>query len=135
MEQDKKAARPSQTNPEQGNEVDPRQKEPYGPGGDRGGIDDPGSPAKKNPGQTNPAHNTPSRMRQDQAGQQDLGQPGQDQTQSYPGTKGPKTHDLQQDSAIDAKEAAQVKGGVNTKKQSAGRAGNAKDDALGMPKE
>lgn len=136
MQQDSKPAKPSQQDPEKGNEIDPRQKEPYGPEGYRSGIDDPGSPTSKNPGHTNPSHNTPGHIRQDQPGQQDAGQPGQDQTQSYPGIKGPKARDLQQDSAIDAKEVEQVKGGVKkTENTSQRNTGSAKDDALDMPKE
>lgn len=96
MDQDKKAAKPSQQDPEQGNEVDPRLKEPYGPEGYRSGVDEPGVPTSKNPGQTNPARNTPGKMRQDEPGQQDKGKPGQDQTMSYPGVKGPEALELQE---------------------------------------
>jgi hypothetical protein len=53
-------------------------------------------------------------MRQDQPGQEDLGQPGQGQTQSYPGIKGPKTQDLQQDSAMDREQAQAVDKSVDT---------------------
>lgn len=109
MTQDQKPEHPSQQDPGQGNEIDPRQKEPIGPGGDRGGIDKPGAPTSKNPGHTNPSHNTPGHTRQDQPGQQDKGTPGQGQTQSYPGIKGPATHDLEQDNAMDKQEAEQVK--------------------------
>lgn len=132
MEQDRKPTKPSQQGPEQGNEIDPRLKEPYGPEGYRSGIDDPGAPTKKNPGHANPAHNTPGQMRQDQSGQQDLGQPGQGQTQSYPGIKGPKARELQHDSAIDKEEVKAVKKNVDTSER---REGSAKDDALDMPKE
>lgn len=105
MRQDKKPAQPSQQDPEQGNEVDPRLKEPYGPEGYRSGIDEPGSSSSKNPGQANPAHNTPGRIRQDQPGQHDLGEPGQAQTQSYPGIKGPKARELQHDGIVENDQA------------------------------
>src|SRR5690554_4295126 len=97
MQQDQKPAKPSQHNPEEGNATDPRRKEPIGPGGDRAGIDEPGTPARKNPGHANPSHNTPGHTRRDEPRQRDLGRPGQGQTQSYPGIKGPKALDLQQD--------------------------------------
>jgi hypothetical protein len=100
-----KSDRPAQQNPEQGNEIDPRLKEPASPGQYRSGIDGPGESSKKNPGHTNPAHNTPGHDRQDEPGQQDKGHPGQGQTQSYPGIKGPEAHALQQDSAMDKKQA------------------------------
>lgn len=109
MNQNRKPTKPSQQNPEQGNEIDPIQREPIGPGGDHAGIDKPGAPTKKNPGHTNPSHNTPGHVRRDQPRQQEQGQPGQEQTQSYPGIKGPKTRELQRDSAIDRDEAEQVK--------------------------
>lgn len=109
MTQDQKSKNPSQQDPEQGNEIDPRQREPVGPGGDRGSMDEPGAPTSKNPGHTNPSHNTPGHTRHDQPGQQDKGTPGQGQTQSYPGIKGPGAHDLEQDNAIDKQEAEQVK--------------------------
>jgi hypothetical protein len=56
-----------------------------------------------------PSHNTPGHTRQDQPGQQDKGTPGQGQTQSYPGIKGPAAHELEQDNAMDKQEAEQVK--------------------------
>ncbi|RTZ40937.1 hypothetical protein EKL30_14670 [Candidimonas sp. SYP-B2681] len=126
MEQNKRTGKRPQPDLEQGNEMDPRVKESYGPGGDRAGIDGPGVPTKKNPGQTNPAHNTPSHMRQDQPNQQDLGQSGQGQTQSYPGIKGPKTHDLQQDSTMDEEQAKASEEAVDTVRR---KEGNAKHDA------
>lgn len=136
MDQNKKPVKPSQQDPEQGNNVDPRLKEPYGPEGYRSGIDDPGSPTGNNPGHTNPAHNTPGQVRQDQPGQQDRGQPGQAQTQSYPGIKGPKARDLQQDSTIDKEQVREVRGGVEKNVETDGHNGpSAKDDALDMPKE
>jgi len=136
MDQNKKPVKPSQQDPEQGNNVDPRLKEPYGPEGYRSGIDEPGSPTRNNPGHTNPAHNTPGQVRQDQPGQQDLGQPGQAQTQSYPGIKGPEARDLEQDSAIDKEQVREVKGDVG-KNVGTGQRNDktAKDDALDMPKE
>ena len=136
MDQDKKPVKSSQQNPEQGNEVDPRLKEPYGPEGYRSGIDGPGSPTSNNPGHANPAHNTPGQIRQDQPGQQDVGQPGQGQTQSYPGIKGPETRNLEQDSANDKEQVEEVKGGVGKNADTARSTGpSAKDDALDMPKE
>lgn len=102
MKQDQKPENPSQQDPEQGNKIDPRLKEPVGPGQHHSDI---GEPGKKNPGHANPAHNTPGHTRQNQPGQQDPGQPGQGQTQSYPGIKGPKARALQEDSAS-AKEQA-----------------------------
>jgi hypothetical protein len=105
MTQNHKPEPPSQQDPEKGNDIDPRQKEPASPGQYRSGIDGPGTPSKKNPGHTNPAHNTPGHARQDEPGQQDPGQPGQGRTQSYPGTKGPAAQALQEDSAMDKKQA------------------------------
>lgn len=93
------------------------------------GKDLPGSHGKRNPGHVNPAHNTPGHTRQDQPRQQEPEKPGQRQTQSYPGIQGDKTHGLQQDSAIDAQEAEQVKRDLDNKKDTA------QDDALDMPKE
>src|SRR5690606_12027454 len=115
MSNDQKPAKPSQQNPEQDNAINPRLKEPIGPGGDRGGVDEPGSSASKNPGQTNPAHNTPRHVREDHARQHDLGQPGQGQTQSYPGVKGPKAHELRHDSDIDREGVEQVRGAPETR--------------------
>ena len=115
MTQDQRPTKPTQQSPEKGNEIDPRQKEPIGPGGDRAGIDQPGAVTSKNPGHTNPSHNTPGHTRQDEPGQQELGQPGQAQTQSYPGVKGPKALNLQHDSDMDRKQVAQVEGGAETR--------------------
>ncbi|HEY9280410.1 MAG TPA: hypothetical protein VIP51_10090 [Eoetvoesiella sp.] len=132
MEQDRKSGKPSQRDPEQGNKIDPRLREPYGPEGYRSGIDDRGPATKKNPGHPNPAHNTPGHIRQNQPGQQGPGQPGQSQTQSYPGTQGPKARDLQQDSDTAGE---QVKGKVEKNANAAQRtAGNA-DDVQDIPKE
>src|SRR5690606_36121135 len=105
MTQNQKPASPSRQDPEQGNEVDPRLKEPVGPGQYPSDIDSPDNPGKKNPGHANPAHNTPGHDRKNQPGQQDPGQPGQGQTQSYPGIKGPKVHALQEDEAMNRKQA------------------------------
>lgn len=101
MTQNQKPKTPSQQDPEQGNEIDPRLKEPVGPGQQQSALDEPGHPRKKNPGHANPAHNTPGHTRQNQPGQQDPGQAGQGQTQSYPGIKGPKARALQEDSPPD----------------------------------
>lgn len=141
MKQDHKPAKPSQQDPEQGNEINPSLKEPYGPAGFRSGMDDPGPPTKKNPGHTNPSHNTPGHVRQDQVGQQEPGEPGQGETQSYPGIKGPKARDLQHDSAIDKAEVESVRSGTAKKPDAVKtdtavhRGERAKDDALDMPKE
>ncbi|MFW7343691.1 hypothetical protein V0R37_19360 [Pollutimonas sp. H1-120] len=104
MTQDQKPKTPSQ-DPEQGNEIDPRLKEPASPGQYRSGIDEPGKPSKKNPGHANPAHNTPGHARQDEPGQQDPGQPSQGRTQSYPGIKGPKARALEEDSPMSKEQA------------------------------
>ncbi len=104
MKQDQRPGKPSQQDPERGNKIDPRLKEPYGPEGYRSGIDDPGHPTKKNPGHTNPTHNAPGHIRQNQPGQQDPGHPGQGQTQSYPGIKGAKARELQQDKPLKKEE-------------------------------
>lgn len=56
---------PSRQEPEKGNDVDPRLKEPAGPGLYLSGMDEPGKPSKKNPGHTNPDHNSPGHVRRD----------------------------------------------------------------------
>ncbi|MGB3288094.1 MAG: hypothetical protein WBA83_02340 [Burkholderiaceae bacterium] len=103
MTKQRKNSNPPRQDPEQGNAVDPRNKEPAGPGQYLSGVDEPGRPSKKNPGQANPAHNTPGQIRRDEPGQHDTGLPEQAQTQSYPGIKGPKTHALEEDEAINKK--------------------------------
>jgi hypothetical protein len=119
MTQNPRSVKPSQQDPEQGNEIDPRRREPIGPDGERGGIDDLDAPSNKNPGHTNPSHNTPGHVRQDQPGQHDTGEPGQGQTQSYPGIRGPKVKALEQDDAIDKKEAEKVKHSADKKTDTA----------------
>lgn len=92
----KNAPAPAQQDPEKGNDIDPRLKEPAGPGQYRSGMDDPDHPAKSNPGQANPAHNTPGHIRRDQPGQHDQGHPAQKKTQSYPGIMGRKARALKE---------------------------------------
>lgn len=133
MAQDQKPANTSQQNPEHGNATNPRENDPASRGQKQSGLDLPGNSGKKNPGHANPAHNTPGHIRQNQPGQQDLGHPGQGETQSYPGIKGPKAHELQQDSAIGAE---QVKDrGKKIADTAQRKVGNAEDDVLDMPKE
>ncbi len=100
----KATEKPSQQDPEKGNEMDPRLKEPYGPAGYRSGLEDPDEPSKQNPGQVNPGHNTPGHARRDQPGQQDIGKPGQGKTQSYPGIMGSKARALREDEKINEEE-------------------------------
>lgn len=77
---------------EQGDDLDARLNEPYGPGQYRSGIDGPGEPAKKNPGHTNPAHNTPGHERGDRPDRSPAR--GEVQPPSYPGIRGPKARRL-----------------------------------------
>lgn len=105
MTQNQKPGNPPPQDPEQGNEIDPRLKEPTSPGQYRSGIDGPGAPARKNPGHANPAHNTPGHNRRDEPGQQDPGKPSQGQTQSYPGIKGSKVRALEENGETDKKQA------------------------------
>ncbi len=97
MAHDQKPTNPSQHDPEEGNDMDPRRKEPVSPGQYRSGIDEPGTPTRKNPGHTNPAHNTPGHIRQNQPDQAKLKQPGLEQSQSYPGIMGRKARALKED--------------------------------------
>ncbi|UYO92335.1 hypothetical protein [Pollutimonas sp. M17] len=105
MTQNPKTGAPPPQDAEQGNEIDPRLKEPASPGQYRSGIDGPGESTSKNPGHANPAHNTPGHERQDEPGQHDPGQPSQGQTQSYPGIKGGKARALAEDEDMDRKQA------------------------------
>jgi len=88
--------KPTHSEPEQGDDMDARLHEPYGPGQYRSGIDGPGQPTKKNPGHTNPAHNTPSHERGDKPARPEPR--GQTQPPSYPGIMGPKARELTQKS-------------------------------------
>lgn len=93
--------KPTPESSEQGDDLDARLNEPYGPGQYRSGIDEPGEPTKKNPGHNNPRHNTPGHDRHDKpVGEETPAatSPGQDQTASYPGLKGPKARELAQNS-------------------------------------
>jgi len=81
-------------NTDEGDEINPRLETPASPGQYRSGVDDPGNPNKKNPGHTNAAHNTPGHQRKDQPGRQNTAQPGQAQSQSYPGIAGKKARAL-----------------------------------------
>jgi hypothetical protein len=65
MEEKKDAGSTPKQDPEKGNELNPRLKEPASPGLYLSGMDEPGKPTKKNPGHTNPSHNTPGHVRQD----------------------------------------------------------------------
>lgn len=87
---------PARQDPETGNDVDPGQKEPAGPGRYSSGIDDPDHPTERNPGHANPAHNTPGHVRRDQPGQSDQGHPAQGKTQTYPGIMGRKARALKE---------------------------------------
>lgn len=133
MTHDQKSVNPSQQNPTQGNATNPRENGLAHPGQKQSGLDLPDNSGKKNPGHANPAHNTPGHIRQNQPGQQDPGRPGQGETQSYPGIKGPKAHELQQDSPVGAEQVKEGRKKIADAAQP--NAGNAKDDILDILKE
>jgi|GEM_PF-4982895 len=82
---------------EQGDDLDARLNEPYGPGQYRSGVESPGQPSKKNPGHTNPAHNTPGHERGDKPHRaKDTGHRGEHA--SYPGIQGAETRRMKEES-------------------------------------
>lgn len=82
---------------EQGDDLDARLNEPYGPGQYRSGIESPEQPSKKNPGHTNPAHNTPGHERGDKPQQARQSTAGGEHA-SYPGIEGEETRRMKRQS-------------------------------------
>lgn len=82
---------------EQGDDLDARLNEPYGPGQYRSGVESPEQPSKKNPGHTNPAHNTPGHERGDKPSRAD-DSTSNIESASYPGIPGSETRRMKEES-------------------------------------